>query len=147
MAAQTVITNYPADDDIAVKPKSSWKSYLWDTFDLPKEERWLLFKLDACVLTFSSVSRQYNKHADEQQLTKLDWLLSQVSRLEQCYKRVSQWYGGGSKNVWKPASHQYHGIHCWLRDRSSPIQPAVDPSFTPLGHSFCKSIECRSGHS
>ncbi|EEA23625.1 hypothetical protein EYB25_006348 [Talaromyces marneffei] len=55
MAAQTVITNYPADDDIAVKPKSSWKSYLWDTFDLPKEERWLLFKLDACVLTFSSI--------------------------------------------------------------------------------------------
>jgi hypothetical protein len=55
MADQTVITNYPSED-VPVKAKSSWKSYLWDTFDLPKEERWLLFKLDACVLTFSSVS-------------------------------------------------------------------------------------------
>lgn len=55
MADQSVITNYP-DEDVAVKPTSSWKSYIWDTFELPKEERWLLFKLDACVLTFSSVS-------------------------------------------------------------------------------------------
>ncbi|KAF3390692.1 Pantothenate transporter liz1 [Talaromyces pinophilus] len=54
MADQTVITNDPSED-VTVKPTSSWKSYLWDTFDLPKEERWLLFKLDACVLTFSSI--------------------------------------------------------------------------------------------
>ena len=39
-----------------VKPqKPSWKGVVWDTFDLPKDERWLMFKLDAFVLTFASV--------------------------------------------------------------------------------------------
>lgn len=37
------------------KPTSTWKGYIWDTWDLPKEERWLLFKVDAFVLTFASV--------------------------------------------------------------------------------------------
>ena len=37
-----------------LKPRS-WKSYVWDTWDLPKKERWLLFKVDAYVLTFASV--------------------------------------------------------------------------------------------
>lgn len=57
MADQSATTDYRREH-VAVKPPSSWKSYLWDTFDLPKEERWLLFKLDACVLTFSSVSKE-----------------------------------------------------------------------------------------
>lgn len=39
-----------------VKPVSTWKGYIWDTWELPKEERWLLFKVDAFVLTFASVS-------------------------------------------------------------------------------------------
>lgn len=38
-----------------VKPTTTWKGYLWDTWELPKEERWLLFKVDAFVLTFASV--------------------------------------------------------------------------------------------
>ncbi|KAH8905231.1 MFS general substrate transporter [Coniochaeta sp. PMI_546] len=38
-----------------VQPRKSWKGYVWDTFDLPKDERWLLFKLDAFVLTFASI--------------------------------------------------------------------------------------------
>lgn len=44
-----------SQDPTEVKPKSSWKGYLWDTWTLPKEERRLLFKLDAFVLTFASV--------------------------------------------------------------------------------------------
>jgi MFS transporter, ACS family, pantothenate transporter len=36
-------------------PKSSWKSYLWDTLDKSPEERRFLFKLDAFVLTFASL--------------------------------------------------------------------------------------------
>lgn len=36
------------------KPKT-WKSFVWDTWELPKEERWLLFKVDAFLLTFASV--------------------------------------------------------------------------------------------
>jgi ACS family pantothenate transporter-like MFS transporter len=39
-----------------VQPQKSWKGYVWDTFDLPTDERWLMFKLDAFVLTFASVS-------------------------------------------------------------------------------------------
>lgn len=38
-----------------VKPATTWKSYIWDTWELPKDERWLLFKVDAFVLTFASV--------------------------------------------------------------------------------------------
>lgn len=33
----------------------TWKGYIWDTWDLPKDQRWLLFKVDACVLTFASI--------------------------------------------------------------------------------------------
>lgn len=40
-----------------VKPISTWKGYIWDTWELPKAERWLLFKVDAFVLTFASVKR------------------------------------------------------------------------------------------
>ncbi|KAG8165805.1 hypothetical protein KVR01_004357 [Diaporthe batatas] len=38
-----------------VKTKSSWKGYLWDTWTLPQDQRRLLFKLDAFVLTFASI--------------------------------------------------------------------------------------------
>ncbi|KAF2802358.1 allantoate permease [Mytilinidion resinicola] len=40
---------------LEVKPIKTWKGYLWDTWELPKDQRWLLFKLDAFVLTFASV--------------------------------------------------------------------------------------------
>jgi MFS transporter, ACS family, pantothenate transporter len=43
-------------DQLVVKPIGSWKGYVWDTWELPKDERWLLFKVDAFVLTFASVS-------------------------------------------------------------------------------------------
>ena len=32
-----------------------WTSYVWDTLDKPKEERWFMFKLDAALLTFASL--------------------------------------------------------------------------------------------
>jgi hypothetical protein len=35
--------------------KPSWAGRLWDTFDLPPAERWLLFKVDASLLVFASV--------------------------------------------------------------------------------------------
>ena len=38
-----------------VRPISTWKGHVWDTWELPKEERWLLFKVHAFVLTFASV--------------------------------------------------------------------------------------------
>ena len=35
--------------------KTTWKGRIWDTFDLPREERRLLFKVDAVLLTLCSV--------------------------------------------------------------------------------------------
>ncbi|KAF2656229.1 MFS general substrate transporter [Lophiostoma macrostomum CBS 122681] len=42
-------------EETRVQPQRSWKTYVWDTWDLPKEQRWLLFKVDAYVLTFASL--------------------------------------------------------------------------------------------
>jgi ACS family pantothenate transporter-like MFS transporter len=44
-----------SDESSLAKPSRSWKSYVWDTFELPPKERWLLFKVDAFVLTFASI--------------------------------------------------------------------------------------------
>lgn len=33
----------------------TWKGKIWDTFDLPRAERKLLFKVDALILTFASL--------------------------------------------------------------------------------------------
>ena len=41
---------------LTVQPIQSWKGYIWDTWELPPDQRWLLFKVDAFVLTFASVS-------------------------------------------------------------------------------------------
>jgi hypothetical protein len=36
-------------------PKRRWVSYIWDTFDKSPEERRLLTKLDAAILSFASL--------------------------------------------------------------------------------------------
>ncbi|KAH6657660.1 major facilitator superfamily domain-containing protein [Truncatella angustata] len=38
-----------------VKPIKTWKGHLWDTWELPADQRRLLFKVDAFVLTFASI--------------------------------------------------------------------------------------------
>lgn len=43
------------ENGTSVTPKNSWKNFIWDTWELPPEERWLLFKVDAFVLTFASI--------------------------------------------------------------------------------------------
>ncbi|KAE8165227.1 major facilitator superfamily domain-containing protein [Aspergillus tamarii] len=40
---------------LTVQPIKSWKGYIWDTWELPPDQRWLLFKVDAFVLTFASI--------------------------------------------------------------------------------------------
>lgn len=49
-------TSANSSQENIVKPITTWKGYIWDTWELPKEERWLLFKVDAFVLTFASVT-------------------------------------------------------------------------------------------
>lgn len=54
-----------SQETLVVKPLKSWKGYLWDTFELPPDQRWLLFKLDAFVLTFASVRMNHQiLHSD-----------------------------------------------------------------------------------
>lgn len=58
LAENTAVSEARLDgsqESLEVKSKTSWKGYLWDTWTLPQEERRLLFKLDAFVLTFASV--------------------------------------------------------------------------------------------
>ncbi|RAQ50247.1 allantoate permease, partial [Aspergillus flavus] len=44
-----------SSDQINVQSIKSWKGYIWDTWELPPDQRWLLFKVDAFVLTFASI--------------------------------------------------------------------------------------------
>jgi len=47
--------NQISRENVVVKPLKTWKGYLWDTWELPPDQRWLLFKVDAFVLTFASL--------------------------------------------------------------------------------------------
>lgn len=49
---------------IATKPKKTWRSYVWDTFDKSPEERRFLFKLDAVILTLASLG-YFIKYLDQ----------------------------------------------------------------------------------
>ncbi|KAK6951769.1 hypothetical protein Daesc_006292 [Daldinia eschscholtzii] len=49
---------------VAEKPKQTWRSYFWDTFDKSPEERRFLFKLDAVILTFASLG-YFIKYLDQ----------------------------------------------------------------------------------
>ncbi|OCT50064.1 Pantothenate transporter liz1 [Cladophialophora carrionii] len=51
-------------DPIQAKPKRKWQSYIWDTLDKSPEERRLLFKLDAAVLTFATLG-YFIKYLDQ----------------------------------------------------------------------------------
>jgi hypothetical protein len=44
-----------AEEVIKEEVPRKWRSYVWDTLDKPKEERWFMFKLDAAILTFASL--------------------------------------------------------------------------------------------
>ncbi|KAM5354126.1 hypothetical protein ACJ41O_000776 [Fusarium nematophilum] len=41
--------------EIVVKPVKTWRGYIWDTWELPPDQRRLLFKVDAFILTFASI--------------------------------------------------------------------------------------------
>ncbi|PGH19020.1 hypothetical protein AJ79_00054 [Helicocarpus griseus UAMH5409] len=45
----------PISTIVEEKPKQTWRSYIWDTFDKPREERRFLFKFDAIVMTLISL--------------------------------------------------------------------------------------------
>ncbi|KAK4149000.1 hypothetical protein C8A00DRAFT_47304 [Chaetomidium leptoderma] len=43
------------NDQFAATPVKTWKGYAWDTWEPPSDQRRLLFKVDALILTFSSL--------------------------------------------------------------------------------------------
>lgn len=45
-----------SQEGLIVEPIKTWRGYIWDTWELPRDQRWLLFKLDTFVLTFASVN-------------------------------------------------------------------------------------------
>ncbi|EXJ62032.1 hypothetical protein A1O7_02465 [Cladophialophora yegresii CBS 114405] len=49
---------------IQAKPTRKWQSYIWDTLDKSPEERRLMFKLDAAVLTFATLG-YFIKYLDQ----------------------------------------------------------------------------------
>jgi hypothetical protein len=48
--------------------KDTWKGRIWDTWDLPRAERRMLFKVDAVLLTLCSVSQYRRKNLDQQNI-------------------------------------------------------------------------------
>ncbi|KAH6970946.1 major facilitator superfamily domain-containing protein [Ilyonectria sp. MPI-CAGE-AT-0026] len=54
-SVDTETTPNASQEEIVVAPIKTWKGYVWDTWELPPEQRWLLFKVDAFVLTFASI--------------------------------------------------------------------------------------------
>lgn len=49
------VTTNSSQEEVAAKPIKTWRGYVWDTWELPPEQRWMLFKVDAFVLTFASI--------------------------------------------------------------------------------------------
>ncbi|KAF4495287.1 transporter [Fusarium agapanthi] len=43
------------EDHVVFEPVKTWKGYIWDTWELPQDQRRLLFKVDAFILTFASL--------------------------------------------------------------------------------------------
>ena len=54
-----------SQDAVVVNPVRSWKGLVWDTWELPHDQRWFLFKLDAFILTFASIG-YFLKNLDQQ---------------------------------------------------------------------------------
>jgi hypothetical protein len=54
-SVDTETTPNASQEEIVVAPIKTWKGYVWDTWELPPEQRWMLFKVDAFVLTFASI--------------------------------------------------------------------------------------------
>ncbi|KAI0080980.1 MFS general substrate transporter [Panus rudis PR-1116 ss-1] len=65
---QLLPTNPTSDMGKKTSTKRPWRSYIWDTWDKPPEERKFLAKLDACLLTYAALS-YFSKYLDQQNVT------------------------------------------------------------------------------
>ena len=135
----TEASPHGSQDQLVVKPIKTWKGFIWDTWELPKDQRWLLFKVDAFILTFASVGTQFSHHGNYTSvLTKccLARILSEEPRSIQRQQRLSQRDGGRLGNVRQPARDKYFHLDSWLCHWADTIQSTTDKSLPALGHTF-----------
>lgn len=111
----------------------SWKSYVWDTWELPKEQRWLLFKVDAFVLTFASIG-YFLKNIDQTNVNNA--FLSGM-------KEELNMYGNELVTSKSPIPellraqltlHRHIHLDCGLCRRSDPFELASHSSIAALGY-------------
>jgi hypothetical protein len=55
MSADTESGNDKFKGQAGINIKDTWKGRIWDTWDLPRDERRMLWKVDAVLLTLCSV--------------------------------------------------------------------------------------------
>ena len=128
-----------SQEQLVVKVITTWKGYLWDTWELPQDQRWLLFKVDAFVLTFASVGTRLQWRWTERNTTvltqgSLGWLLPQEPRSEQRQQCLPQRHGGRPADVRQPARNQHVHLYSRLCNRANSGQPSVNPRVPAMGH-------------
>lgn len=117
------------------KPVKSWKGYIWDTWDLPPDQRWLLFKVDAFVLTFASVRCICPANFEPTLIAWKAWIFLEKSRPVQCAERFPQRHGRRSGHVWQSIGDQHVHLDRGIRHRPDSIQPSLDAHLTTMGYS------------
>ncbi|EFX04399.1 major facilitator superfamily transporter [Grosmannia clavigera kw1407] len=83
-------------EHLVVQPLRSWKGYIWDTWELPADQRRLLFKVDAFLLTFASIG-YFLKNLDQTNVTNayLSGMKEELSMLgNQLVTSTSVWTVG-----------------------------------------------------
>lgn len=79
----TVVDSLPELPNVVdqKKQKQSLLGYLWDTADLSPEERRLLFKVDASVLIFASVSTVFSGSSYNLILFQLGYFIKNLDQV------------------------------------------------------------------
>ncbi|KAI7773138.1 hypothetical protein LA080_011748 [Diaporthe eres] len=104
-----------SQDPTEVKPKSSWKGYVWDTWALPQDQRRLLFKLDAFVLTFASIG-YFLKNLDQ--------------------TNVNNAFLSGMKEDLQMYGNELPSLHCRICYWTNPVEPLAYTGFAKMGDTY-----------
>lgn len=131
----------PSYNTFAKKPSRTWKSYVWDTWELPPEERRLLFKVDLFILTFASIG-YFLKNIDQTNVNNAflsgmdedlgmhgNQLVTSMCRFEP------------SSLAARAAAHsevRYFYLDRGLCDRPDPLESTAHAGFPQMGDSVAR---------
>lgn len=123
-------------ETVVVKPLKTWKGYLWDTWELPPDQRWLLFKVDAFVLTFASLG-YFLKNIDQTNVNNA-FLSGMKEDLNMYGNELVTSQSCISKGHYPELTCCYRHIHLDSRICHWPdsFQLAPHKSISSLGHTF-----------